>query len=316
MTIATASTAANASAAFNYAEHEKQLRKLFELAEDNQLAVQDAIACLSAEREALAKERMALAKASVNSAEVSDTLRKATAEAIPAIAAAADKSVQAAMERAMQSQTQAQDTLRRTASELNDDVRRTAVEATDTVKRTASEAVPAIERAADRVIKDSMERALGLTQDAATRIWSGTAAPVVERFTTVTHLAHEMESRIRRAGYRHAWQWTALTALGVIATVVVAVVGVQQIKAQQAEVQRQQAELAAQKQAFSEEMARMQASVTFLEKKGGRVRMDKCGPEQRLCIEVTSDQGTGRGAFRGPWADAKNERTFVIPRGY
>ena len=43
---------------------------------------------------------------------------------------------------------------------------------------------------------------------------------------TVTQMALEMESRIRRAGYRHAWQWTALTALGVVATVVSLLIGV------------------------------------------------------------------------------------------
>jgi hypothetical protein len=289
----------------DYAEHDKKLRQLFELAEDNQLAVQDAIACLSAEREALAKERIALAKASINSAEVSDTLRKATAEAIPAIAAAANKSIQASMERALANTNAASETFRRTASD-----------ASDSLHRTATEAVPAIERAADRAIKDSMERALGITQDAASRIWTGTAAPVVERFSTVTQMAVEMETRIRRAGYRHAWQWTALTALGVVATVVVAVVGVQQLKSQQAEVQRQQAELQAQKAAFSEEMARMQASVTFLEKKGGRIRLDKCGPEGRLCFEVASDQGNGRNNFKGSWFGGDNQKSFVIPKGY
>jgi hypothetical protein len=286
-------------------EHEKKLRQLFELAEDNQLAVQDAIACLTAEREALAKERMVLAKASVNSAEVSDTLRKATAEAIPAIAAAADKSIQASMERALAS-----------AQESNESFRRAAADASDSLRRTATDAVPAIERAADRVIKDSMERALGLTQDAASRIWTGTAAPVVERFSTVTQMAVEMETRIRRAGYRHAWQWTALTALGVVATIVVAVVGVQQLKSQQAEVQRQQTELQAQKAVFSEEMARMQASVTFLEKKGGRIHLDKCGPEQRLCFEVAADQGNGRNNFKGAWFNSDNQKSFVIPKGY
>jgi hypothetical protein len=238
-------------------EQDKKLRQLFELAEDNQLAVQDAIACLTAEREAMAKERIALAKASINSAEVSDTLRRATADAIPAIAAAADKSIHA-----------------------------------------------------------SMERALGLTQDAASRIWSGTATPVVERFSTVAQGVHEIEMRVNRAGYRHAWQWTALTALGMAATVLVAVVGVQQLKSQQAEVQRQQEQLQAQKIAFSEEMARMQASVAFLEKKGGRIRLDKCGPEGRLCFEVAADQGIGRNNFKGPWFNSDNQKSFVIPKGY
>ena len=279
-------------------EHEKKLQQLFELAEDNQLAVQDAIACLTAEREALARERMVLAKASVNSAEVSDTLRKATAQAIPAIAAAADKSIQASMERALAS-----------SHDANEAFRRATVDASDNLRRTATEAVPAIERAADRVIKDSMERALGLTQDAASRIWTGTAAPVVEHFSTVTQMAVEMETRIRRAGYRHAWQWTALTALGVVATIVVAVVGVQQLKSQQADLQTQKA-------AFSEEMARMQASVTFLEKKGGRIHLDKCGPDGRLCFEVAADQGIGRNNFKGAWFNSDNQKSFVIPKGY
>ncbi len=284
---------------------EQKLQQLFELAEDNQLAVQDAIACLVSEREAFAKERAALAKAAVNSAEVSDALRKATAAALPAIAAAADKSIQASMERALDS-----------AIEANDSLRQAAADACDHLRRTASEAVPAIERAADRSIKDAMERALGLTEHAASRIWTGTAAPVVERFSSVTQAALDVESRIRRAGYRHAWQWTALTALGVVATLVVAVVGVQQLKSQQAEVQRQQADLQAQRAAFSEEMARMQASVTFLEKKGARIQLEKCGPEQRLCIEVAPDQGSGRANFKGSWYDNSGLKSYVIPKGY
>lgn len=242
---------------FNYAEHDKLLRQLFELAEDNQLAVQDAIACLTAEREAFTKERIALAKNTINSAEVSDTLRRATAEAIPAIAVAAEKTIQT-----------------------------------------------------------SMDRILGLTTDAASQAWNNAAKPVIERFTDVVKTANAVDERVKIAGYRYAWQWSALAAFGVFATVIVAVVGVQQLKAQQAQVQRQQEELQAQRVAFSEEMARMQTSVAFLEKKGGRIHFSRCGSEQRLCIEVASNQGDGRTGFRGVWSDATHERSFVIPNGY
>lgn len=284
---------------------EQILRQLFELAEDNQLAVQDAIACLASEREAFAKERTALVKAAVNSAEVSDALRKATAAALPAIAAAADQSIRASLERALDS-----------ALEANASVRRAADDACDTLRRTASQAVPAIERAADQSIKDAMERALGLTEQAASQHWTGRAAPLLDRFGGVAHAALEVESRIRRAGYRHAWQWAALTTLGVVATLVVAVVGVQQLKSLQAELQRQQADVQAQRAAFSEEMARMQASVTFLEKKGARIQLEKCGPEQRLCIEVAPDQGSGRANFKGSWYDSSGLKSYVIPKGY
>jgi hypothetical protein len=237
--------------------HEKKLRELIELAEDNQLAVQDAIACLSAEREAFVRERTALVKSTVNSAEVSDTLRRATAQAIPALEAAADKAIQSAVGKLM-----------------------------------------------------------GLTADAAAPQWSEATNAVFERLGSAVQLAGAVEDRVKAAGRRLTWQGTALWAVGCAATVAVAATGVQQIRFQQVELQRQQAELQAQRTAFSEDLARMQASVTFLEKKGGRIRMSKCGPEQRLCIEVAPDQGHGRSNFRGVWSDDANERSYVIPRGY
>lgn len=238
-------------------QYEKKLNQLFELAQDNQHAVEDAIACLTAEREAFVKERLALLKTVASSAEISDSLHRAMAEAIPAV-----------------------------------------------------------EKAAHKAIQQSMERVLGVTTDAASQALGNATSPVIERFGTLLQTAIDVESRIKKAGYRYAWQWTALASLGVAATVAVAVVGVQQIQSQQAELQRQQAELLAQKQAFSQDLARMQATVTFLEKKGGRIQLAKCGPEQRACIEVASDQGSGRYKFRGPWADANNERSYVIPKGY
>lgn len=238
-------------------EQEKKLRQLFDLAEDNQLAVQDAIACLTAEREAFAKERAVLTKATVDSAEVSNTLR-----------------------------------------------------------RTAAEAIPAIEAAAEKAIQSSLGHVLGVTADAAAPQWGKAANTVLERLGDVVRMASLVEERVRRVGHRHVWQWTAMCLLGVAASIVVAATGVHQIRTQQAELQRQQAELQAQKTAFSEEMARMQASVTFLEKRGGRIRLERCGPEQRVCIEVTPDQGNGRHNFRGVWLDKTNERSFVIPKGY
>lgn len=246
-----------ASGAASATEYEKKLRQLFALAEDNQLAVQDAIAALGFEREAFAKERAALLKTTVNSAEVSDTLRRATAQAIPTIEAAAEKA-----------------------------------------------------------ITTSMEKVLGFTSDAAAQVWGTAATPVLERFSSVVQTAHGVEERVKQSSARYAWQWAVMSVLGIAASIAVAVVAVQQIKSQQVELQRQQAELQTQKAAFSEEMARMQASVTFLEKKGGRIHLDKCGPEGRLCIEVAPDQGNGRGNFKGSWYDSSTLKSFVIPKGY
>lgn len=275
-------------------EQEKKLRQLLELAEDNQQAVQDAIACLTAEREAFATERAALMKTATSSAEVSDTLRRATAQAFPAIEAAADKAMQSAVGRLM-----------------------------DMTADAAAQATPAIEAAADKAIQSAVGKLMGLTADAAAPQWSNAADAALERFGSVVRMAGVVEERMKAASHRLAWQWAALCALGLVATVVVAATSVQMIRSQQtelqrqqADLQRQQAELQGQKTAFSEDLSRMQASVTYLEKKGGRIRLSKCGPEQRLCIEVAPDQGLGRSNFRGVWSDDTNGRSYVIPKGY
>ncbi|QDL54673.1 hypothetical protein [Rhodoferax aquaticus] len=242
-------------------QHEQRLRQLFELAQDNQHAVEDAIACLTAEREAFTKERLALLKTATSSAEVANSVQRAMAQAVPAVSQAAEQ----ALERAMQ-------------------------------------------------------RVLGVTHDAANQAVGEASTPVMERLGTLLQTAVEVETRMHQARSRQAWQWTALATLGVAATLAVAVVGVQQLRAQRADILAQQAELQAQKQAFSEDMARMQATVAFLEKKGGRIQLSKCGPEQRTCLEVASDQGSPRTAYRGPWvvADSQSgkERSYVIPKGY
>ena len=64
-------------------------------------------------------------------------------------------------------------------------------------------------------------------------------------------------------------------------------------------------------------MAELQANVAALEKRGGRIRLDKCGPDGRLCVEIARDQGSGgQVPYAGSWQSSDKQRQYVIPRGY
>lgn len=80
---------------------QQQLFGLMALAEEHQKAVQAAIDGLADERAALAEERAAVAQAAANVAGVADAVRKAVADAVPALKRAAGEAVGASVRQSL-----------------------------------------------------------------------------------------------------------------------------------------------------------------------------------------------------------------------
>lgn len=80
---------------------QQQLFTLMALAEEQQKAVQAAIEGLANERAALAKERAAVARAAASVAGVADEVRKAAADAVPALKRAAGEAVDASVRQSL-----------------------------------------------------------------------------------------------------------------------------------------------------------------------------------------------------------------------
>ena len=66
------------------------------------------------------------------------------------------------------------------------------------------------------------------------------------------------------------------------------------------------------------EKAQLEANIANLAKRGGRIKLDRCGPANRLCVEITPAQGDGQGQadFQGSWLSNDNRHRYVIPKGY
>lgn len=231
-----------------FADQSEKLRELFELAEDNQHAVQDAIACFTAEREAFTKERLALAKASTQAAQVNETFKTLTERTIPVLQSTVETAIQA------------------------------SVMGVDSTKTNQN-------------------------------ILGNAAKPILERFSSIAEMTDVLQGKVSAATQRLAWQWTLVVVLGLLSTMAVAYFSIQAIK-------NDREQLAQERAAFSAEVAQMQSTVLALERRGGRIRMDRCGPESRLCIEVSTDQGRGRETLKGAWYDNVKQVYLVIPRGY
>lgn len=71
-------------------------------------------------------------------------------------------------------------------------------------------------------------------------------------------------------------------------------------------------------EALQSEKAQLEESIADLTKRGGKIKLDRCGPNNRLCVEITPAQGDGPGQadFQGSWVSNDNRHRYVIPKGY
>ena len=176
------------------------------------------------------------------------------------------------------------------------------------MRRATAEVVPAIQKAAGDATGAAVRQSLaGAAQAAASALGEATR-PVIGSLSGVVKAASDAEASMRSAGAWFAWKWVAVAAGGAIGVCLLAYASLWW--------QLQQVErLSEQKAALAAEVARLQASVAALEKRGGKIVMGTCGG--RLCIEASGNQGEGAEQWRGGvWNNKEKGVQLVIPRGY
>ncbi len=166
-----------------------------------------------------------------------------------------------------------------------------------------------VKRAAAEAVELSVTQSLAQVSAEAAEALGEAAKPVLGRLSGVVLAASEAEGAMKRAGQWFAWKWVAVAAGGLMGVCLVAYASLTWQLHQVESLREQKAALAA-------DVAQLQASVATLEKRGGRIRLNRCGPEGRLCVEIAPHQGKGMTDFRGSWEDRQHNRRFVIPKGY
>ena len=179
------------------------------------------------------------------------------------------------------------------------------------VKRAAADAIPAMQRAAGEAVGTSIKQSLAGASDAAAKAFGEATKPVIGSLSGVVRAAQEAEGLMRSAGAWFAWKWVAVAAGGMAGVCLVAYASLAWQLHQVKSLSKQKSELWA-------EVAELQANVSALAKKGGRITLTTCqGTDApRLCIPISRNQGKGQEKFDGPFSDTKTGDHFVIPKGY
>lgn len=181
------------------------------------------------------------------------------------------------------------------------------------VRKAAADVVPAIQKAVGEAVGASVRQSLaGASQTASTALETA-VKPILGKLSSVVQAAGEAEGKLNTATESFGWKWAAvasIVAAGAIVTVLAVAWGATWYQRHQVE------SLGEQKAALQADVAQLQASVDALEKKGGRIKLNRCGSDNRLCVEIAPNQGKGMEDFNGSWQDDKGNRRFVIPKGY
>ncbi len=173
------------------------------------------------------------------------------------------------------------------------------------VTQAALNAAPTLQKAAGGAVSEALRVGLLNLSETATDALDEASKPLLGRMSMATQAASEASGTLADSlsGFR---QRLGRVVIGLSAGAVL-VVGLSawgMVAWQRHQVENLQRE----RQALTGEVEQLRANVAALAKKGGRIKLEVCGPTDRLCVEVASNQGT--------WLDESRTRHFAVPKGY
>lgn len=166
-----------------------------------------------------------------------------------------------------------------------------ARQAAQEVSRAAASAAPSVSRAAADAVGLALADSLSTASSAASSAMREAVAPVVVGLDRSAKAAADAGDRLRRATAAFAWRWVA--AIGAAAAGGAAMI----VGGSWAAIGWQRhhlTDLATQEVALSREVVALQEQVADLEKRGGRVKLEKCGEQGRLCVRVDKSTAYGK----------------------
>lgn len=170
-------------------------------------------------------------------------------------------------------------------------------------RKALAAAVEAIKNASN-----SLQTATGsAASKAVTESLSQAPKSAVTALNTATGALDEAADKVRNAGAWISWKFALVFALAGAAAVATNYAIGRFTLPDRAEID-----------ALRSEKAELEANIADLTKRGGKIKLDKCGPANRLCVEITPAQGDGQGQadFQGSWVSNDNRHRYVIPKGY
>lgn len=183
------------------------------------------------------------------------------------------------------------------------------------VEQAARNAAPKLQKAAEEAVSEAVgiavRRALAEASGTTVAAMEEASKPMLNKLSSMAATVNDAEEQLNEATASFGWKWAVIaggTLAGTLAIFIL--VAWMAIWLQRFHI----TELSEQKVQLQGEIAQLQEQADMLAKKGGRIKLTKCGGP--LCIEASSNQGKGAPEWTGSWKNNENGAALVIPRGY
>ena len=183
------------------------------------------------------------------------------------------------------------------------------------VEQAAKNAGPSLHKAAGEAVGLAVMSALAGASGTAVAAMEDASRPILVKLSNVAAAVGNAEERLNGATASFGWKWTVIAGGTLICTLgVFMAFGWAMVGWQRYEVER----LNEQKIQLLGAVADLKDQVDILEKKGGKIKFNRCGSDNRLCVEITPSQGKDvtQTDFQGSWQSSDGKKRFVIPKGY
>jgi hypothetical protein len=147
----------------------------------------------------------------------------------------------------------------------------------------AETAAGAMERAAGASLQNAADRSVALVSHAVAEAFKRTISPAVANLSVIVDRAAGAERQIRTALANFSWR-SSLLVCGIVFGVLLAIwfVSMASITWQRYQIDS----LGQERTALEAEIRTLQVQSNDLAKRGARIKLETCGTEQRLCVQV------------------------------
>lgn len=183
------------------------------------------------------------------------------------------------------------------------------------VEQAAKNAGPALQKAAGDAVGLAVKSALVGASGTAVAAMEEASRPILVKLSNVAAAVGDAEERLNGVTASFGWKWVVIAGgtltctLGVFMAFAWVIVAWQRYEVEQLNEQKIQ---------LRGTVAELQEQAEVLTQKGGKIKFNRCGPDNRLCIEIAPSRGKNmtQTDFQGSWQSSDGKKRFVIPKGY
>ncbi len=174
------------------------------------------------------------------------------------------------------------------------DQRAAFAEEVEALNGIADEAVSTIQSATEEAVTNAVRQALSGMSREALLAFHASSKPFLDSLERVGTDVYKAEDKLRDAVQWFSWRWAGITAaVGAGFVAALWVLGMAMFQSQR----HAMVGLHVERERLTAEVAELREQADMWAKRGGRAKLERCGPEKRQCVRVIPSEAYAKDHF-------------------